>query len=89
MREFGFDPDDAETFIFISDGEALTKSDAALRLAQHLRGGWRVLRLFRFVPRPVRDWGYDILARNRYRWFGRYDTCMVPSTEIRDRFIVD
>ncbi len=89
MREFGIDPDDAETFIFISDGEALTKSDAALRLAQHLRGGWRALRLFRFLPRPVRDWGYDILARNRYRWFGRYDTCMVPSPEIRDRFIVD
>lgn len=89
MREFGIDPDDAETFIFISDGEALTKSDAALKLAQHLRGGWRVLRIFRFLPRPVRDWAYDILARNRYRWFGQYDTCMVPSTEIRDRFILD
>ena len=89
MREFGIDPDDAATFIFISDGEALTKSDAALKLAEHLGGGWRALRLFRFLPRPVRDWGYDILARNRYRWFGRYDTCMVPSTENRDRFIVD
>ena len=89
MREFGFDPKDAETFIFISDGEALTKSDAALKLARHLRGGWRFLWFFRFLPRPVRDWGYGVLARNRYRWFGRYDTCMVPSAETCERFIID
>jgi predicted DCC family thiol-disulfide oxidoreductase YuxK len=89
MREFGVDPNNAETFIFVSDGRALTKSDAALALANHLRGGWRIVRVFRFLPRSVRDRAYGILARNRYRWFGRYDTCMVPSPEIRDRFIND
>jgi predicted DCC family thiol-disulfide oxidoreductase YuxK len=89
MRELGIDPSDAETFVFISNGNALTKSDAALALANHLRGGWRILRIFRFLPRSFRDWGYGILARNRYRWFGRYDTCMVPSPEVRDRFIND
>jgi predicted DCC family thiol-disulfide oxidoreductase YuxK len=41
----------------------------------------------RIVPRPVRDWGYDIVARNRYRWFGRTDSCMVPTPELRARFI--
>lgn len=89
MRECGLDPENAETFVFISDGEAFTRSEAALRLAGHLRGGWRVLRVFRLLPRPIRDWAYDVLARNRYRWFGQYDTCMVPSPEIRERFIVD
>jgi len=89
MREFGIDPNDAETFVFVSAGVALTKTDAALALVNHLRGGWRILRIFRFLPRSVRDWGYEILARNRYRWFGRYDTCMVPSPEIQDRFIID
>ena len=89
MRELGIDPEDAETFVFISDGKAFTKSDAALMLAQHLRGGWRILRVFRLLPRPVRDWAYGVLARNRYRWFGRYDKCMVPSPEFRERFIVD
>jgi len=89
MQELGINPEDAETFIFVSDGQALTKSEAALGIAQHLRGGWRALRIFRFLPRPIRDWAYGVLARNRYRWFGRYDTCMVPSANIRDRFIND
>ncbi len=89
MREFGLDPDHPETFVFVSEGNALTKSDAALALIDHLKGGWRILRVFRLLPRSVRDWGYGIFARNRYRWFGRYDTCMVPSPEIRDRFIND
>ena len=89
MQELGIDPEDAETFVFISNGQALTKSEAALEIAQHLRCGWRALRVFRFLPRPVRDSAYGVLARNRYRWFGRYDTCMVPSAEIRDRFIND
>jgi len=89
MRQFGIDPSDAETFVFVSEGEVMIKSDAALALAKHLRGGWRFLRVFRYVPRPVRDWAYGIFARNRYRWFGRYDSCMVPSPEIRSRFIND
>ena len=89
MQELGIDPEDAETFVFVSDGQAFTKSDAALKIAQQLRGGWRALRIFRFVPRPVRDWGYGALARNGYRWFGRYDQCMVPSAKIRDRFVID
>ncbi len=89
MRELGIDPEDAETFVFISDGEAFVKSAAALKVAKHLGGGWRILRVFGVLPRSVLDWGYNILARNRYRWFGRYDTCMVPSPEISDRFIDD
>ena len=89
MQELGVDPEDAETFVFVSDGQAFTKSDAALKIAQHLRGGWRSLRFFRFVPRPVRNWVYVVFARNRYRWFGRYEQCMVPSAEISERFVID
>ncbi len=89
MHELGIDPSDAETFVVISGGKALTKSDAAIRLTQHLRGGWNFLRVLGVLPRPVRDWAYGIVARNRYRWFGRYDQCMVPSPDIRDRFITD
>jgi predicted DCC family thiol-disulfide oxidoreductase YuxK len=89
MRELGIDPSDTETFVVISGGEAFTRSDAAIRLTGHLRGGWNVLRIFAVLPRPVRDWAYGVVARNRYRWFGRYDQCMVPSAAIRDRFITD
>ena len=89
MRELGIDPSDTETFVVISGGEALTKSDAAIRLTRHLRGGWKVLRVFGILPRPMRDWMYGVIGRNRYRWFGRYEQCMVPSPEIQDRFIAD
>lgn len=89
MRELGINPDDADTFVFVSDGEALTRFDAVLALTRHLRAGWQILRLFRIVPRPVRNWAYGVVARNRFRWFGRYDTCMVPAAEVRDRFIID
>ncbi len=89
MLELGLDPRDAETFVLIVDNEAFVKSNAAIRLSGYLRGGWKWLGVFRIVPRPIRDWVYGLIARNRYRWFGRYDQCMVPSMEIRDRFVID
>lgn len=52
MRELGIDPNDTETFVVISGSEALTRSDAAIRLTNHLRGGWRVLRVLRFLQQP-------------------------------------
>jgi len=89
MRELGLNPDDAETFVLIADGRAYLRSDAAIRIARDLRGAWRWLGVVKIVPRPLRDWIYDLVARNRYRWFGRTDECMVPTAEIRARFIVE
>lgn len=89
MRELGIDPEDAETFVFVSGGEAFVKSDAAFELTRHLRSPWRALGVFRILPRRLRDWGYDVFARNRYRWFGRFDECMVPSRGNMARFIMD
>lgn len=87
MRDLGLDPEDAETFVLIADGRAYLRSDAAIRIARHLRGAWRWLGAVRIVPRPLRDWVYDLVARNRYRWFGRTDECMVPTQEIQARFV--
>jgi len=64
-----------------------TRSDAALFVAGALGWPWRVGQLIRFVPHPVRDRAYDVVARSRYRVFGRYDRCLVPSPEFRSRFI--
>jgi len=89
LRELGQDPHDVETFVVIADGKAYLRSDAAIRIAPHLRGAWRWLGAVKIVPRPIRDWVYDLVARNRYRWFGRTDECMVPAAEIRARFIED
>jgi predicted DCC family thiol-disulfide oxidoreductase YuxK len=87
LREFGFSPEDAKTFVLVVDGNSYVKSDAAIRIARYLRGSWRALGAIRVFPRPLRDWAYDTVARNRYRWFGRAESCMVPTPEIRARFI--
>lgn len=63
-----------------------TKSTAALTIAKHLSGLWPILYVFIIVPKFLRDWVYDIIARNRYKWFGKKDQCMIPSPELKDRF---
>jgi predicted DCC family thiol-disulfide oxidoreductase YuxK len=64
------------------------RSAAALGLLRHLGAPWRLLgRLGRIVPRPLRDWLYDRVARGRYRWFGRRDACRLPTPELRARFL--
>ena len=63
------------------------RSTGALRLARYLGGAWHLARVVAIVPRFLRDWGYDGFARIRYRVFGRYDTCPIPTPEQRARFI--
>ena len=89
ISELGFDPGDAKTFVLVEAGRAYVRSSAAIRVARHLRWPWRALAAFWIVPRPIRDWAYDRVAANRYRWFGRKDSCMVPSPELRRRFVED
>lgn len=89
MQQHGFDPNDAKTFVLVADGQAYTKSDAAIRVAGYFSGGWKLLGVFKIIPRPLRDWAYDVVAKRRYRWFGRLDSCMVPTPELRKRFFQD
>lgn len=69
------------------DGGLLVRSDAALAIAARLRGPWRLLTLFRVVPRPLRDAVYDFTARRRARWFGRLESCRLPAPESRERYL--
>ena len=87
MRQLGLDPEDARTFVLVADGKAYVKSDAAIRLSRYFRRAWKPLGLIKIIPRWIRDRVYDVVARNRYRWFGRLDSCMVPTSELRTRFI--
>ena len=87
MRSHGLDPSDAKSFLFVSEGRAFTRSDAALEVAGHLPFPWNVLPVLRLLPRVLRDGGYGVLARNRYRWFGKRDICFVPNSEERARFL--
>ena len=87
LREYGFDPEDAKSFVLVANGKPYVKSDAAIRVARHLRGGWRLIGAIKIIPRPIRNWTYDVIARNRYRWFGRSEGCMVPTPELLSRFV--
>jgi predicted DCC family thiol-disulfide oxidoreductase YuxK len=78
-----------DSLVLLEDGRLFTRSTAALRVARGLRFPWPLAYVLVAVPRPMRDWVYDVVARNRYRWFGRRDVCMVPTPELRSRFLND
>ena len=76
-----------DSIIVLAGSRALERSDAALAIAVRLPFPWPLLRVFRVIPPMIRDWIYRLVARNRYRWFGKADACMVPTPELRARFI--
>ncbi len=87
MESQGMDPSVLDTLILWEAGRMHTKSSAALRIARHLGGAWPLLGVFRLVPRFLRDPLYDWVARNRYRWFGRKESCRLPTPEERELFL--
>ena len=76
-----------DSIVLVEDGRAWTRSAAALRIARRLRFPWPLAYAFVAVPRPLRDWIYTVVARRRYRWFGRQAVCMVPTPALAARFI--
>ena len=85
-RAFGIDPDDPDTNAVVHGGVAYMKSDAALTVLSHLPG-WGWTRTLFAVPKPLRDAVYSLIARNRYRIFGKYETCFVPDADMRARVL--
>lgn len=83
---FGIDPEAPETNAVVLGGRAFFKSDAAFAILAALPST-RPLAILRLAPRPLRDLAYDLVARNRYRIFGRTEVCMAPSAEDRARFL--
>lgn len=83
-KDKGVSPD---SVILYYEGQLYVKSTAALRVAWLLGGPWRLAEIFRFVPRFIRDALYDRIARHRYKWFGKKDACMLPSPELKERFL--
>ena len=92
MERSGGNPGELMSFYVVADyqtaaSRVLTRSDAALFVAGALSWPWKAARLIRFVPQGIRDRAYDVVARSRYRVFGRYDRCLTPRPEHRGRFI--
>lgn len=87
VTEQGLDPEVLNSVILIEDGRVYRESTAALRIARHMSGAWKLLRVLVLIPRPIRDAVYRLIARNRYRWFGKSETCWLPTPELRARFL--
>jgi predicted DCC family thiol-disulfide oxidoreductase YuxK len=84
----GVDASDPQSFLFLENRRATKKSDAVLALARQLRGHAGIAFLLRVLPRDARDRLYDLIARNRYQWFGRQDRCVAPDAGARTRFVL-
>jgi predicted DCC family thiol-disulfide oxidoreductase YuxK len=76
-----------ESIALVEDGKVYTKSTAALRIAKRLGGLWQLASVFLIIPAPLRNVVYDWIARNRHKWFGKRDECMLPTAETRERFL--
>ncbi|MDF3933187.1 thiol-disulfide oxidoreductase DCC family protein [Pseudomonas citronellolis] len=84
---FGLPQERFDTMLYVEGPKAYEKSEAFLRVIAQLPAPWRWLRGLRLLPRGLRDWGYDRIAQNRYRLFGRYEQCLLPAPEHRARFL--
>ncbi|HEY8402317.1 MAG TPA: thiol-disulfide oxidoreductase DCC family protein [Cytophagaceae bacterium] len=87
LRKFSLPEDYKASLLLLQEGGLYKKSDAALLIARELTGGWKAFYVFKFLPAFVRDFFYDIVAKNRYRFFGKSEACMIPSLEIKGRFL--
>jgi predicted DCC family thiol-disulfide oxidoreductase YuxK len=85
-ERLGINPDDPDTFAVVLEGRLLVKSEGALEILRRLPG-WQWSAVLLMIPRSIRDWIYDRIARNRYRLFGRLPVCMVPTEELASHFI--
>jgi len=87
MKKLGLSTDDLDTMVLIDGDKHYTRSSAGLRIAARLNGLWPIFAAFLIVPKFLRDWIYKIIAKNRYRWWGKRETCMVPEPGMKERFI--
>ncbi|SDS38553.1 thiol-disulfide oxidoreductase DCC family protein [Christiangramia echinicola] len=88
VAERGLDPEELDSIILIDPGVAYyKKSTAALEISRELSGGFSLLKNFLFIPESLRDGIYDFIANNRYKWFGKKEQCMIPTPELKAKFL--
>lgn len=87
MRRFNLPISSLNSVFLIKDGRLFQKSNAALEIVRMLDGLWPVFYVFKIVPKIMRDFIYDLIAENRYRWFGKKEECMIPTPDMKTRFV--
>jgi len=87
LKKNGIFSTELDTVILIDNDKFYKKSTAGLRIVKELKGGWKIFYLLIIIPSFIRDFFYNIIAKNRYKWFGKSDTCRVPTKELQDKFL--
>ncbi len=78
---------DFNSIVYLRNNEVLIKSTAALYLLKDIGGFWRIMFLFIVIPKFIRDFFYSIISKNRYKWFGKLEVCLIPNNELKERFL--
>jgi predicted DCC family thiol-disulfide oxidoreductase YuxK len=81
------DPSKIDSIVLVSGNTAFAKATAALYISRHLGGLWPLLYSLIIIPKFITDAVYDFIARNRYRWFGKKESCMIPTSELKSKFL--
>ena len=87
LLEHNLPLNDLNSFVYLKNNKYYLKSTAALYLLKDLGGGWQLLFGFMIIPKLIRDFVYSIVAKNRYRWFGKNNECMILNEDLQRRFI--
>jgi len=87
MQQFGLEQQAITSVILIDNEKVYTKTDAVIQIANRLSGWPSLFRLLKFIPKSIRNFGYDLIAKNRYTLFGKRDQCMIPASSARNRFL--
>ncbi len=87
IKKYQIDTSKVDSILMLDGEKYYAKSTAALKIARHLKGGYSLLYGFIILPAFIRNWVYDIIARNRYHWFGKKESCMIPTPELKAKFL--
>jgi predicted DCC family thiol-disulfide oxidoreductase YuxK len=87
LKDSDFNPEELDSILLFKEGRVYSKSDAALEISSDLPFPWSLLRFFKILPKIIRDSIYTWIANNRYNWFGKSESCRLPTPELKDRFL--
>jgi predicted DCC family thiol-disulfide oxidoreductase YuxK len=87
LKKYQLPADQLHSFILLEGDRIFTRSTGALRIFRELGGGWKLLYGFMIIPRFIRDAVYNFVSRNRYKWYGKREECMVPTPDLKERFL--
>jgi predicted DCC family thiol-disulfide oxidoreductase YuxK len=87
LAKYQIDPSKIDSIVLVSGDSAFAKAGAALRISKHLTGLWPLLYSLIIIPSLISDTVYDFIARNRYKWFGKKESCMIPTPELKSKFL--